>query len=255
MMKSIAVMAKDLNISSGTIREYLTRFAEFFPDPVEQEGVKEYPPEAEDLVKRIYGYYQNSGMTKEEIRVKLGGSKTDDLSTTLPVAGATVFAPMVMEKIELMNEKMDKLIAAIEFLTSAITGANIETIKGVRRQAESSEKINDINTRITDLMAATKGEGENSETIEQNVLKADGTVIFSFGRLSLSAADSLNFAKAHKKPWLHIDLETEKNPAKVLRRWMPQFNIKTLNVAGRSASKIPGLKKSIDDMIALVLSE
>ena len=39
-MKSIVQMAEELDISSGTIREYLKRFEEFFPDPVEHEGIK-----------------------------------------------------------------------------------------------------------------------------------------------------------------------------------------------------------------------
>ncbi|OGR25065.1 MAG: hypothetical protein A2277_21125 [Desulfobacterales bacterium RIFOXYA12_FULL_46_15] len=251
-MKSIAVMAKDLNISPSTIREYLGRFEEFFPDPVEHEGVKEYPPEAEELIKKIYGYYQNSGMTKEEIRVKLGGSR-DSLSGEAPALAA--MAPMDMEKFDQLSERLERLITTIENLTSAITGANVEVFKGIRKQVGSSEKLNDINNQITDLIDLTKGEGENTETIEKNVLKSDGTVIFSFGKLTQTAADSMNFAKAHKKPWLHIDLETEKNPARLLRKWLPQFEIKVLNVAGRSASKIPGLKKSIDDMISLVLSE
>jgi len=254
-MKSIAVMAKDLNISSPTIREYLSRFEEFFPDPVEHEGVKEYPPEAEDLVKKIYGYYQNSGMTKEEIRVKLGGSRESG-SVPAAVAGApSTLAPMDMARFDQLSERLDQLITTIENLTSAITGANVETFKGIRKQVGSNEKLKDINNQITDLIELTKEEGETSESFENNVLHSDGTIIFSFGKLSASAADSMNFAKAHKKPWLHIDLETEKNPAGILRKWLPQFQIKVLNVAGRSASKIPGLKKSIDDMISLVLSE
>ncbi len=252
-MKSIAAMAKDLNISPSTIREYLSRFEEFFPDPVEHEGVKEYPPEAEDLVKKIYGYYQNSGMTKEEIRVKLGGASESGSVAASAVASA--MAPMDMEKFDQLSERLERLIITIENLTSAITGANVEAFKGIRKQVGSSEKLADINNQITDLIELTKGEGENSESIENNVLKSDGTVIFSFGKMAGSALDSMNFAKAHKKPWLHIDLETEKNAAKVLRKWLPQFNIKVLNVAGKSASKIPGLKKSIDDMISLVLSE
>lgn len=248
-MKSIASMAKNLNISSSTIREYLSRFEEFFPDPVEHEGVKEYPPEAEDLVKKIYGYYQTSGMTKEEIRVKLGGTPE-----TAQIAGAAM-APMDMEKFDQMSERLERLITTIENLTSAITGANVETFKGIRKKAGSSEKLNEISDRLTDIIELTRGEGETNEEIENNVLNSDGTIIFSFGRLTPGAADSLNFAKAHKKPWLHIDLETEKNPAMVLRKWLPQFKIKVLNVVGRSASKIPGLKRSINDMISLVLNE
>jgi hypothetical protein len=41
----------------------------------------------------------------------------------------------------------------------------------------------------------------------------------------------------------------------VLRKWLPQFEIKVLNVAGRSASKVPGLQKSVSDIISLVLNE
>ncbi|MFH2092715.1 MAG: putative molybdenum carrier protein [Pseudomonadota bacterium] len=252
-MKSIAQMAKTLDISSSTIREYLSRFEEFFPDPVEHEGVKEYPPEAEDLIKKIYGYYQNSGMTKEEIRVKLGGPAPADPITA--GAGSVSMSPMDMGMMKELTEKFDHLIATIENLTAAITGASVETFKGIRKQVGSHQKINELSDKLTNMIELTKDEGEAGENIEKNVLETDGTVIFSFGKLTPSALDSINFAKAHKKPWLHIDLETEKNPSKMLRKWMPQFNIKVLNVAGRSASKIPGLKRSIDDIISLVLNE
>lgn len=245
-------MAKAQDISSSTIREYLSRFEEFFPDPVEHEGVKEYPPEAEDLIKKIYGYYQNSGMTKEEIRVKLGGPAPAD---PLVIGSGAAMSPMDMEMVKQLNDKFDRLIATIENLTSAITGANIETFKGIRRQVGSHQKLNELNDQLTAVIELTRDEDNDGENIEKNVLDADGTIVFSFGRLTPNAQDSINFAKAHKKPWLHIDLETEKNPSKVLRKWMPQFNIKVINVAGRSASKIPGLKRSINDIISLVLNE
>ncbi len=252
-MKSIAQMAKDQDISSSTIREYISRFEEFFPDPVEREGIKEYPEEAEDLVKKIYGYYQNSGMTKEEIRVKLGGPAPADPAVAGPVGAA--MSPMDMEMIKDLTAKFDQLIETIENLTAAITGANVDTFKGIRKQVGSNVKLNELNEQLTSIIESTKGEGEGEEDIEKNVLNADGTIVFSFGKLSSSALDSINFAKAHKKPWLHIDLETEKNPSRVIRKWLPQFQIKVLNVAGRSASKIPGLKRSIDDIISLVLNE
>lgn len=252
-MKSIAQMAKDLDISSSTIREYLSRFEEFFPDPVEHEGVKEYPPDAEDLIKRIYGYYQNSGMTKEEIRVKLGGSAPD--GQPLPQAAPVAMSPVDSAQFEVLTQKFDQLIETIENLTAALTGASVDTLKSIRKKAGRDERLNDINEQLSDIIEMTRGEDDAEENIEKNVLDTDGTVIFSFGKLSQSAIDAINFAKAHKKPWLHIDLETERNPSKVLRQWMPQFNVKTLNVAGKSASKIPGLKRSINDIIALVLNE
>jgi len=252
-MKSIAQMAKDLNISSSTIREYLSRFEEFFPDPVDHEGIKEYPPDAEDLVKKIYGYYQTSGMTKEEIRVKLGGPAPVEQAPA--AAGMAPMAPMDMEQFNQLGERFERLITAIENLTSAITGANVETFKGIRKQLGSHDKLSEINSQISDIIELSKGESASGEEIEKNVLDADGTIVFSFGRLAPSAIESINFAKAHKKPWLHIDLETEQNPAKVLRNWLPRFEIKVLNVAGKSASKIPGLKKSVNDMISMVLTE
>jgi DNA-binding transcriptional MerR regulator len=252
-MKSIAQMAKDLDISSSTIREYLSRFEEFFPDPVEHEGIKEYPPDAQDLIKKIYEYYQTSGMTKEEIRVKLGGAAQVDQPPA--AAGMATMAPMNMAQFEQLGERFERLITTIENLTLAITGANVETFKTIRKQLGSHEKLNEINEQISDIIELNKGEGENSDNIEKNVLDADGTIVFSFGRLAPNAVDSINFAKAHKKPWLHIDLETEQNPTKVLRSWLPKFEIKTLNVAGRNASKIPGLKKSVNDMISIVLTE
>ncbi len=249
-MKSIAQMAKDNDISSSTIREYISRFEEFFPDPVEREGIKEFPEDAEDLVKKIYGYYQNSGMTKQEIRVKLGGPAPPD---PLTIGGAASMSPMDMEMFKEMTAKFDLMIEAIQDLTSAITGADIDTFKGIRKQTGSNTKINELNDQLTEVIELTKD--EDSENVEKNVLDADGTIVFSFGKLSTAALDSINFAKAHKKPWIHIDLETEKNPSRVIRKWLPKFEIKVLNVAGRSASKIPGLKRSINDIISLVLNE
>ncbi len=249
-MKSVAQMAKDLDISSSTIREYLSRFEEFFPDPVEHEGVKEFPPEAEELIQKIYGYYQNSGMTKEEIRVKLGGPSESDQA---PVA--MMGPPMDMEKFDQMSERLERLIDTIENLTAAITGAGEDTFKNIRKKVGSDKKLSEINDKLTDLMDLSKVEEVTAEDVEKKVLEADGTVVFSFGKLTPNAVDSINFAKAHKKPWIHIDLETEKNPAKILRTWLPQFDINKLNVAGRSASRIPGLKRSINDMISLVFND
>jgi len=252
-MKSIAQMAKDLDISSSTIREYLSRFEEFFPDPVEHEGIKEYPPDAQDLIEKIYGYYQNSGMTKDEIRIKLGGPAPVEQAPA--AAGMATMAPMDMAQFEQLGERFERLITTIENLTLAITGADVDIFKGIRKQTGSHAKIDEINEQISNIIELTKGEGESSENIEKNVLNADGTIIFSFGKLSPKAVDSIHFAKAHKKPWIHIDLETEQNPSKLIRAWLPKFEIKVLNVAGKSASKIPGLKKSVNDMISMVLAE
>ena len=175
-MKSIVQMAKDLDISSSTIREYISRFEEFFPDPVEREGVKEYPPDAEELIQKIYGYYQNSGMTKEEIRVKLGGPAPADPAAA---GGMVAMSPMDNAQFEALNEKFDQLIATIENLTAAITGAEVDTFKGMRKQAGSHRKIDELNDQLSEVIDLSKDEGEEEENIEKNVLDADGTVVFS----------------------------------------------------------------------------
>ncbi len=172
-MKSIAQMAKSLDISSSTIREYLSRFEEFFPDPVEHEGVKEYPPEAEELAQKIYGYYQNSGMTKEEIRVKLGGPQASDQAPT-----AMMGPPMDMEKFDQMSERLERLIGTIEDLTAAITGAGVDTFKTIRKNVSSNQRLNQINDQLTDLIDLSKVEDEAGDDVEKKVLDADGTVIF-----------------------------------------------------------------------------
>ncbi len=120
-MKSIPQMAQQLDISTGTIREYLKSFDDFFADPVEHEGVKEYPNETEELIKEIYDYYQTSGLTKEEIRIKL--RQKEEAQANPGAAQVAVAAPMDMEKFDLLNEKIDKLTAAIESLTAVFSGS------------------------------------------------------------------------------------------------------------------------------------
>ncbi|MCP3943996.1 MAG: MerR family transcriptional regulator [Desulfobacteraceae bacterium] len=247
-MKSISQIAEELDISATTIREYIKRFNEFFADPVEHEGVKEYPDETVELAQRIHGYYQTTEMTKEEIRVKLGGIQATEDNPQAAVAVASAMDPA---QFSILGEKLDHLISVIENLTATLASSGEETLPLVKRKIGSNEKLNEINAQITDIIELSKG--GDRDNLEKNVLEADGSIIFSYGRLSTNAADTMNFAKAHKKPWLHIDLETEKNPSSILRKWLNKFEVKVLNVAGKSASKVPGLQRSINDIISLVL--
>ncbi|MCD4741187.1 MAG: response regulator [Desulfobacteraceae bacterium] len=126
-------------------------------------------------------------------------------------------------------------------------------IKSSDKKAYSYIMLLTAKDKITDLVELTK-ESDPKKT-EENVTKADGTVIFSFGRLSSNAENALKFSKANKKPWLHIDHKTEKFPARAVRTWIAQSDISVLNVAGRSASKVPGLKKTVNDIIASILNQ
>ena len=255
-MKSIPQIAEALDLSSTTIREYINRFNEFFADPVEHEGIKEYPDETQDLVARIHGYYTKTGMTKDEIRTKLGGGGGEgDIQAPAAAGAAPVSGPAVSaldaEQFKVISEKLDRLITVMETLTDSLVKAGDLGFMNARKAYAGNDKMNEINAHITDILELSKG--GDAGKLEKNVLDADGSIIFSFGRLSPNAVDTINFAKAHKKPWIHIDLETEKHPGHKIRTWLDRFDINVLNVAGRSAAKVPGLKKSVQDILDLIL--
>ena len=76
---------------------------------------------------------------------------------------------------------------------------------------------------------------------EENILDSDGTVIFTFGKLTGGSALTRKLAKTHGFPCLHVDLNkvTVGEGADLLRTWIEKHNIKVLNVAGSRASKAP----------------
>ncbi len=83
---------------------------------------------------------------------------------------------------------------------------------------------------------------------EQNVKDSDGTVIFTFGKLSGGSSLTKKYAVKNKKPWVHIDLTAKTDPTEKLKNWLLDWDIQILNVAGKSASKaqnVYGLVKSI----------
>ena len=78
---------------------------------------------------------------------------------------------------------------------------------------------------------------------ERNVLDADGTVIVSLGFLTGGSALTAEFAKRHKKPWIHIDLKelAIKEAVQRLDGWLTSHGIKVLNVAGPRTRKDPAI--------------
>ena len=88
---------------------------------------------------------------------------------------------------------------------------------------------------------------------KQNVIDSDGTVIFTYGELTTGSALTKKIAKQHKKPYLHIDLSIVKDPVFVIKDWIIEWDIKILNVAGRSASKAPKIYDTVKDIINQLL--
>ena len=88
---------------------------------------------------------------------------------------------------------------------------------------------------------------------EQNVNDSDGTVIFTYGKLSSGSALTKKCAKKLNKPCLHVDLDAVKEPLPLIINFLKQNNIEILNVAGRSESKAPGIYEEVKSIIISVL--
>ncbi len=103
----------------------------------------------------------------------------------------------------------------------------------------------------TQFQVMTKG-GYPKRT-EQNVIDSDGTIIFTYGKLAGGSSLTKKFAVKNKRPWLHIDLDAEKNPSSVIKNWVIDWDIKVLNIAGKSASKAPQIYNDVKEIISTVL--
>ena len=77
------------------------------------------------------------------------------------------------------------------------------------------------------------------ERTERNVLDSDGTVIITHGAPRGGSALTIGFAKAHARPWLHLDLQKMEvvRAADRLRSWLVENHISVRNVAGPRTSE------------------
>jgi len=98
------------------------------------------------------------------------------------------------------------------------------------------------------------GSKDSPERTEANVASADGTLIFTFGRLTGGSKLTAEFARKHNKPWLHLDLNAEATDyaVKCGREWLVEFDVKTLNVAGGRESESAGLHGAVKDLLTRV---
>ena len=83
-------------------------------------------------------------------------------------------------------------------------------------------------------------ETENpAERTKLNVKSADATLILSHGELKGGSLLTLQFAKKHKKPFLHIDFSalTIEQATEKTQKWLGSIECENLNVAGPRASE------------------
>ena len=95
-----------------------------------------------------------------------------------------------------------------------------------------------------------------SKRTEKNVLEGDGTVIVSHGFLTGGSALTREFAKQHRKPWIHLDFNELSIPEAVARLlfWIKRNNIRILNVAGARARQDPKIYETTMALLEKTLS-
>ncbi|MCP3873235.1 MAG: hypothetical protein GY699_08800 [Desulfobacteraceae bacterium] len=105
--------------------------------------------------------------------------------------------------------------------------------------------------KYTDFQVMTRG-GYPKRT-EQNIIDSDGTIIFTYGKLAGGSSLTKKFAVKNNRPWLHIDLDAEENPVTKIKNWIVDWDIKIVNIAGKSASKAPTIYNQVKAIIEQVL--
>lgn len=82
-----------------------------------------------------------------------------------------------------------------------------------------------------------------SDRTEKNVIDSDGTLIVCRGQPTGGSDYTREMALKHKKQLLHVDLNQTSSfdAASLISSWIKLYQIKTLNVAGPSASKDPNV--------------
>ena len=97
--------------------------------------------------------------------------------------------------------------------------------------------------------------GSYEARTEQNVIESDGTLIVSHGKLNGGSAKTRRFAKKHKRPWVHVDLDKTSffKAAMDVRDWVAENHIKVLNVAGPRGSKDPRIYEAAKKLLTLII--
>jgi hypothetical protein len=90
---------------------------------------------------------------------------------------------------------------------------------------------------------------------KQNVLTADGTLIFTYGNPSGGTGLTVRLAQQHAKPFLVVDLEMETaaSAAALITAWLKKANPAVLNVAGPRESEHPGTYQKVFSILQKVL--
>lgn len=87
---------------------------------------------------------------------------------------------------------------------------------------------------------------------ERNVVESDGTLVLNVGALSDGTKATVDFAVAHGRPYLIVQLDETPGP-ELSRSWLEEQAIAVLNVAGPRESKRPGIHRDALEYLRLLL--
>ena len=96
-------------------------------------------------------------------------------------------------------------------------------------------------------------EYDYSSRTRLNVKDADGTLILYRGNLEGGSELTAYFARAMQKPLLLVDLDHPVTEG-MIKDWLHQHHIGTLNIAGPRESKQPGIYEQAVDLLRGLLS-
>ncbi len=111
--------------------------------------------------------------------------------------------------------------------------------------------------RIEDcyLLDETPADGYSQRT-EWNVRDSDATVVFSLAPvLSGGSALTIGFAKKWKRPCLHLSQVKSANPVDELNRFVDEYFVEALNVAGPRASGEPNVAEFVTTVLEEAFSQ
>ncbi len=92
---------------------------------------------------------------------------------------------------------------------------------------------------------------------EKNVVDSDATVIFTYTEIGAGSALTVELAKNHNKPHLHINLENMRNgdAIKDVSEWLDKVKPTVLNVAGSRESGANGIYNRVYGILKAVLKD
>ena len=90
---------------------------------------------------------------------------------------------------------------------------------------------------------------------EKNLMDSDATIIFTYTEMGSGSVLTIELAKKHNEPYLHINLEDKRNGDAIreVSEWLDRVKPEVLNVAGSRESGAEGIYNRVYGIMKAVL--